>query len=218
MRMLVWPVKFNRLVGESAECLVLLGVASSSSLEEVLALESRWRGLWPVAGVDMAIEFLFGLGVQPSVGAALVGELRRWASLVRSVGMAEMVLRSPTVSSCTVWSRPRVKSMSMVSPSGAFSLLFSWIVLMSSFKAVLLIVVLVMELFLDGASCSMTPMALVRPSLKRRVACAGDSGGESMATGSSCSRYFSGDRFAGEMRCLVGLSSCKGARGKAGVW
>lgn len=107
-------------------------------------------------------------------------------------------------------------SMSMVSPSGLFSLLsFSCIVLMSSFRAVWLFIMWLMEPFLEVASFSMSPIALVMPSLKRRVDCAGDSGGESMATVSSCSRYFNGDRLTGEMRCWVGLNSCNGDRGKA---
>jgi len=147
MTMLVWPVKFSRSGDESVEWRGLLGVASSSSLEEVfeevLLLESRCSGLCPVAGVDMAIEFLLGLGVQSSMGAALVGELRRLANLVMSVGICEIVLRSPTVSLCMVVSRPKVRSMSMVSSLGLFSLslLLSWMVLMSSLRAVLLIVV-----------------------------------------------------------------------------
>lgn len=103
IRMLVWPVKFSRSVDDSAECRAPLGVASSSSFEEVfeevLLLDRRCSGLWPVTGVEIAIEFLFGLGVQQSVVGVLLGELRRLANLVRSVGMAEMVLRSPTVSS-----------------------------------------------------------------------------------------------------------------------
>lgn len=198
-------------MGESVECRDLLGVASSSSLESleaVLRRDNRCNGLCPVAGVAVAIEFRLGLGVHPSVGIVLVGELRRLANLVISVGIAEMVLRSPTVSSLMVFSSPKVMSTSRVSPSsGMFSLLaFSCIVLMSSFRAVVLYTLL-RELFLEpGPSCK-SLIALVMPSLNLKVDCAGDSGGESMATVSSCSRYFTGDRLFGEALLFVGLRS-----------
>ena len=46
MRMFVWPVKFKRSVGESLKVLLRLGVASSSSFDDVLRLdmESSRRG------------------------------------------------------------------------------------------------------------------------------------------------------------------------------
>jgi len=144
IRTLVWPVKFIRSMGESAEWRACLGVASSSSPGDVLLRDKRCNGLRPVAGVDRAIELRVGRGVQPSSGRiGFVGELRMLANRVVSVGMAEIVLRSPTVSSCMVLSRQRVMSMSLTSPGsccckGLFSL--SQIVLMSSFNAVLLII------------------------------------------------------------------------------
>ena len=119
MRMFVWPVKFSRSFVESAECLDTLGVASSSSFDDVLLVLLRDRscnGFCPVDEVDIATECRFARGVQPSGGSILVGEFRSSANLVMSVAIAEIVLRSPAVSSCTVFSGSIVTSKSIVSP------------------------------------------------------------------------------------------------------
>ena len=96
---MVWPVKFNRSVVLSFEFRGLRGVGSSSSLDEVLRLEvdNSRNGRWAVPGVAVMIEFRFE-GDHGSCDV-FVGELRILANRVISVGMAEMVLRSPTVSS-----------------------------------------------------------------------------------------------------------------------
>jgi len=84
-----------------------VGLLPSSSLDELLfrEAESRWSGRCEVPGVPIITEFrscfdgdhASGLGV-------LVGEFRRFAKRVISAGIAEIVLRSPTVRSLYVLS------------------------------------------------------------------------------------------------------------------
>lgn len=98
----VWVVKFIRSVGESLELRGLRGVASSSSLEDVLCREeeSNRKGRWPVVGVLAIIDVRNCLdGDHASGPGCLDGEFRKLANRVMSVGIAEIVLKSPTVSS-----------------------------------------------------------------------------------------------------------------------
>ena len=111
---LVWPVKFKRSVVGSFEFRGFRGVASSSSFDDVLFLEdeSNRNGRCAVFGVLVMTELRSCLeGDQGSALGCFEGEVRMFASRVKSVGIAEIVLRSPTVSSFIVLSsKPSVKS------------------------------------------------------------------------------------------------------------
>lgn len=98
MRMFVWPVKFSRSVGESLDARGRRGVASSSSVMEFV-LERSCNGRCVAPGVFTSTEFRSCLDGDHGSRADFVGEFRRLAKRVRSVGIAEILLRSPTVSS-----------------------------------------------------------------------------------------------------------------------
>lgn len=114
--MLVWPVKFNRSVVASLEFRGRRGVASSSSLDEVLFLDddSSRSGRCAVFGVLVMMELRSCLeGDHASALVCFEGDVLIFARRVMSVVIAEMVLKSPTVSSCMVLSSsPKVKVIS----------------------------------------------------------------------------------------------------------
>jgi hypothetical protein len=111
MRMLDWPVKFSKSVGESEEVRERRGVWSASLVE--LLRDRRCNGLCDAPGVLKMTELRSCFEGDQGSWRDLVGELRRLAKRVRSGGMAEMLLRSPTVSSKPVLSpKSRVKSIS----------------------------------------------------------------------------------------------------------
>ena len=195
------PVKLRRSVGESPEFRDRRGVSSTSFVELLLA--RRWSGRWVLPGVLKTTELRSCLeGDQVSVLCGLEGELRRLENVVMSGGMAEMLLRSPTVSSKPVLS-PRSKVMSASSKVSRFDSLCTSI---GSGGVV------------DVASFCMSPMALVRPSLMRTVPpSAGEPGGELAMSASSCNLYLTGENaFLGLESWLRGgddgrvVSSCRG--------
>lgn len=144
------------------------------------------------------------LGDQGSQGG-LEGELRRLEKRVMSVGMAEMVLRSPTVSSLIVLSsRVSVKVKSSSSSLGTSS------VRCCSCSGDATAAVSCVECVNDSwtllfcTSCKES-IALVSPSLNRTVGSAGEPGGESSLE-SSCKRYFIGENAFRGLVCGLGRS------------
>ncbi len=102
----VCPVKFSKSVVASPDAFGFRGVGSSSSFEEVLRRDedNNRSGRCAVPGVPVITDVRRCLEGDHASQGGFEGELRRLAKRVMSVGIAEMVLRSPTVSSWTVLS------------------------------------------------------------------------------------------------------------------